>query len=113
MGLATGRTGPDEWAGTASWSWGEEGKSVWVSTPKLSPPRPACPAMETGAVTCGCGASTRSRRKAWVGGTGLASRPIAATVTVTTESRAADSGTSSHRRPQADSLCSSRTLRGG
>lgn len=66
----------------------------------------------TGAASwsCGAGANTSSRRKAWVGGPGLASRPIAVTITVTTESGAAESGTSSHRLPQADSFGSRQTL---
>lgn len=66
-----------------------------------------------GCLTCRAGPSTRSRRKAWVGGTGLASRPVAVTVTATTESGAAESGTSNHRRPQAVSFSSRRTLPSG
>ena len=62
--------------------------------------------LKVGALTCGAGVRTRSRRKAWVGGIMLASPSFAVTVTITMESEAAVSGTSSHRRPQADSFCS-------
>lgn len=109
------RTGSDEWTGAASWSWGEgETGCLRVSAPKLCLPRPPLALLtlrwEVERLTCGAGANTSSRRKAWVGGPGLASRPIAVTITVTTESGAAESGTSSHRLPQADSFGSRQTL---
>lgn len=67
--------------------------------------RLTCEAGEAGRrLTCEAGASTSSRRKAWVGGAGPAPCPTAVTVTVTTLPGAAESGTSSHRRPQADSF---------